>query len=91
MKKISFLLALLLTVSLAACAPQSGTEPGEGEADEYTELILDGNFAGGFNLYGPDSRYHAANYWEQVFFESEGNPFWKLDTWGCSPYRHKKG
>lgn len=83
MKKTAISLVFLLLFSLTACAPEKQPEKQPEEQSAYTELLLDGNFESGFNLYGPDSRYHAANYWDQVFFEKYGNPVWKLDTWGC--------
>ena len=81
MKKwIALLLGLTLCLGLCACGP-GGEEESSMPDEDYTELLYDADFAQGFNLYGADSRYHAANTWAQLLL-SDAEPFWKLGTWG---------
>ena len=83
---LCFALAGCVSVLAASCGgeqvKESGSESGKTE-NEYTEILADGNFDLGFNLYGPDSRYHALFPWAQLTFDSAEDPLWKLDTWGC--------
>ena len=87
MKRISAWLVCLLLPALAlgacGCGPQE-SEAG-GEDDRLVEALYDPDFAMGLNLFGVDSRFHAANPWEVWRFDEDSfeDPIWKLGTWGC--------
>lgn len=88
-KPISVILCVLLFAVGSGCAngdtsssSASGDSTGE-TPSEYTEILADKNFSFGFNLHGPDSRFHSLYPWAQLTFEEVEDPLWKLDTWGC--------
>lgn len=84
MKRIlAFALILCLCCMTAACSGKGNDPEQPSDGDDYIELLTDNSFERGFNLFGPDSRFHATDYWEQLFFESTADPFWRLATWGC--------
>ena len=80
-KLLSSLLAFSLLFCVSACETQPDTPTNP--QDEYVELLYDASFSRGFNLYGPDSRYHATSPWERFTLDSAADPFWKLASWGC--------
>jgi hypothetical protein len=86
---ISFILAaaVLCGCSSTSQDPSKNSSPSSSSAssaaDDGVETIYDGTFSKGFNLYGPDSRFHAALTWAQWYFDDVSDPLWKLATWGC--------
>lgn len=83
MKKFLALVLILCLCGMTAACSEAPDGPDPSGGEDYIELLTDKNFARGFNLFGPESRFHATDYWEQLFFESTADPFWKLATWGC--------
>lgn len=80
------ILGVSLLAMSAGCSDGGNKDSSGGSSGEpsgYTEVLADKNFAYGFNLHGPDSRYHALYPWAQLTFEEIEDPLWKLDTWGC--------